>query len=183
MKSGKIFSVDAEVDGLYGQAFAVAVRVYDADGTLEAVFDGRVPDRWVKDPWVKENVLPALGDMEVTHETPEALLEAFWAFWIAHKEGARVLAHCGAPVETNLFRRAVEADLAARQWGSFYPYYQEVGMLIDLLGEDGSSVDGYLTRHGLQKPAGVPHHPGYDSEAAYTAYRHALNRIQEKLQS
>ncbi|MEQ1934774.1 MAG: hypothetical protein ABL962_13015, partial [Fimbriimonadaceae bacterium] len=103
----KLFSVDAEVDGLYGSAFAIAVTVRQ-DGHEVAAFSGRIGDEHVTDAWVRTNVLPALGDMQVTHSSSSSLEECFWAFWLSQKDGACVIAHAGSPVESGLFRRCGE---------------------------------------------------------------------------
>ncbi len=169
----KIFSIDAEVDGLYGPSFAIAVTVRQ-DGVEIASFQGRIPDDGIKDGWVREKVLPALSDMKVTHQTTEALEEAFWAFWSDQKEGSTVIAHCGSPVESGLFRRCVERNFAERQWNGPFPLH-EVGTLLLAVGADPGSVDNYNKRHGLVVPfAGVAHHPMYDAAAAAVAWEHAI---------
>ena len=57
----RLISIDAECDGLAGRAFAVALTLSDRGGELDhAVF--RCPIGEVTDPWVAENVLPAIAD-------------------------------------------------------------------------------------------------------------------------
>lgn len=175
----KIFSLDAEVDGLYGPSFAIAATVRE-NGAEIAKFEGRVPDSVVTDGWVKENVLPALGDMEVTHQSSKELEEAFWAFWKEHKDGSIVIAHCGSPVESGLFRRCVERDLESRQWDGPFPAIHDVATLLLALGEKPDSVDSYNESHGIVVPFnGVSHHPMYDSVAAAVAWEHAFARLQD----
>ena len=152
----KIFSVDAEVNGLYGRAFAIAATIRK-DGREVASFTGRVDDQFVTDDWVRENVLPTLVGMEVTHTSPDDLEEAFWAFWLStHVDGQwgpgpdpqlAVIAHCGAPVESGLFARCVLRDEGSRKFKGPMPLH-EVGSLLLALGEDPSSVDGYWWRTG-----------------------------------
>lgn len=185
----KIFSVDAEVDGLYGRAFAIAVTVRE-DGHEVASFAGRIGDEFVTDRWVQENVLPALSGMEVTHTSPDELEEAFWAFWeetfIDGPYGPgpdpqlAVVAHCGDPVESGLFARCVLRDELSRKFKGPLPLH-EVGSLLLALVEDPSSVDGYVERHGLTVPfAGVSHHPMYDAAVAASVWEHAMARIKGK---
>lgn len=165
-KNTKIFSLDAEVDGLYGHAFAIGVTVRQ-DSQEIASFQGRVPDEFVTNSWVKDHVLPALGDMEITHQTPEELEEDFWTFWQSQKQEVTVIAHCGSPVETGLFRRCVEKDLANRMFAGPYPCLHDVGTLLLFKGFDPSSVDGYLRSKNIEVPfCGATHHPMYDAVAA-----------------
>lgn len=171
------FLVDAEVDGLYGRAFAIAAVVYD-DGREVARFVGRAPDSLVKNEWVKENVLPALSGMDVTHASSEELEEAFWDFWMSQKDGATVIAHCGSPVESGLFRRCVERDLSSRMFAGPYPAIHDVATVLLALGEQPDSVDQYVRKHELVVPfEGVTHHPLYDCAAAHVVWEHAMTRL------
>lgn len=161
----KILSIDAEVDGLYGDAFAIAFTVREGGKEIYA-WSGRAPDSEVKDGWVRDNVLPALADMPVTHSNSSSLEEAFWAEWLQNKEGCTVIAHCGSPVESGLFRRCVERDVTNRQWDAPFPLH-DVATLLLMKGEDPLSVDSFIKRRGI-KPQfdGVAHHPMYDAVCA-----------------
>ena len=182
----KIFSVDAEVDGLLGRAFAIAVTIREG-GREVAQFVGRVPDELVADQWVRENVLPALVGMEVTHTSSDEREEAFWEFYsqnalVEGKWGpspdpqCAVIAHCGSPVESGLFRRCAER-VAGRTFQGPMPLH-EVGTVLLALGEDPSSVDGYNKKLELAVPFdGVAHHPMYDAVAAAVAWEDAMVRI------
>ncbi len=175
----KIFSVDAEVDGLYGPSFAIGAIVRE-DGREVARFSGRIPDLAVTNGWVKENVLPALVGMDVTHSSSEELEESFWEFWMTQKESSTVVAHCGSPVESGLFRRCVERKLDERQFAGPYPCLHDVGTALLALGEDPSSVDGYVAKNGIVVPfEGVSHHPMYDAATAAVAWEHAMSRLQK----
>ena len=184
----RIFSVDAEVDGLYGRAFAIAVTVL-TDGHEIAAFSGRIADEHVGDAWVRENVLPTLTGMPVTHTSSDELEEAFWLFYSStFVDGqwgkgpdpqVRVIAHCGAPVESGLFARCVSRDSSRTLQGPM-PLH-EVGSVLLALDEDPSSVDGYNKRHGLAVPfEGVSHHPMYDATAAAIAWEHAMTRLSSR---
>lgn len=179
----KLFSLDAEVDGLYGPSFAIATTVRQ-DGVEVARFEGRIPDAAISDPWVQENVLPALGNMPITHSSSEELEDAFWDFWRQQGQDAIVLAHCGSPVESGLFRRCVERRLEERAFQGPYPCLHDVGTLLLALGEDPSSVDGYNKKNGIAVPFdGVAHHPMYDAAAAAVAWEHVMSRLQSRLQN
>ncbi len=161
----KILSIDAEVDGLYGMAFAIAFTVRE-DGEEIYSWSGRSPDHEVSDGWVRENVLPALDGMAVTHSSSIELEEAFWTEWMQHKEGCTVIAHCGSPVESGLFRRCVERDVTNRQWDAPFPLH-DVATLLLMKGENPLSVDSFMKKHGI-KPQfkGAAHHPMFDAVCA-----------------
>lgn len=162
----KLLSVDAEADGLYGKAFAIAFAIRK-DGKTLFSWSGRCADGAVSDRWVINNVLPALEGMRIEYASSEELEEAFWAQWMQHKEGCTVIAHCGNPVESGLFRRCVKRHLAARQWDAPYPAIHDVATLLLLAGEDPSSVDSYAKKHGIKcEFNGTPHHPMYDAVIA-----------------
>jgi hypothetical protein len=168
----KLFSIDAETDGLYGKSFAIAVTI--RENRKEIVkFEGRCSDEIVTDNWVRENVLPALIDMPVTHKTIYDLEEAFWAFWDANKDGCTVIAHCGSPVESGLFRRCVERDINSRAFSGPYPAIHDVATLLLNKGFDPASVDRYNKLNEIYIPFnGVAHHPMYDAISAAVCWEH-----------
>lgn len=167
----RVFSFDAETNGLYGQAFMLAAVVTDESGEI-ARFVGRCPIEGPVDGWVEKNVLPNVMDVEVTHLSYAEMLEAFFAFYMKHKEGAVILAHMAFPVEAKVLRDMIEAHLPERQWEGPYPLIDVAGTL-DAAGFDPTSVDIYNKDHGLTVPfAGTTHHPLYDSWAAEVCYRH-----------
>ncbi len=173
----RLFSLDAEVNGLYGRTFAIGVTVR-VDGAEVDRFQGRLPDSAVTHEWGITRALPAIESMTVTHATTEELEEAFWRFWIRHRDGSTVIAHCGSPVESGLFRRCVERDLEARQWLGPYPAINDVATILELLGELSDSTDSYVEKHRLEVPfQGIPHHPLYDSIVAAVVWEHAWKRL------
>lgn len=172
-KTLKTLSVDAEVDGLYGQTFAIAFTVREK-GVETFKWQGRIPDSSVSDEWVKQNVLPKLQDMPITHNTSTELEEAFWSAYMQHKDGATVIAHCGSPVESGLFRRCVERDLANRQWDAPFPLH-DVATALLYAGENPTSVESYMTKYGLTPEfKGATHHPMYDAVVAAQVLEHLL---------
>ncbi len=172
-----LFSFDAETNGLWGRAFAIGALVYDEKGSEIARFVGRLPDTEVTDPWVKENVLPKIANIPVTHDTYEALLAAFAAFYKANKEGADVVVHMGYIVETKVLRDMHTQKLIG-DWDAPYPLYDVSGNL-QQAGEDATSVDGYVKKHNLSvgEFEGGTHNPLYDSAVAAMVYRHLLGQI------
>lgn len=102
MKSkDKILFVDAESDGLYGTFISVAMKVIDV-GTgenIDYMYGGITKDKlYIKEPWVKENVIPFLGEY-ISYDSEHQLLEAVWDFWIKYEESAVVVADVAFPVE------------------------------------------------------------------------------------
>jgi len=161
----KIMSIDAEVDGLYGKAFAIALTIRE-DGKEIYSWSGRSPDSEVRDGWVHENVLPAIMTMAVTHDSSIELEEAFWRQWLHHKDGCHCIAHCGSPVESGLFRRCVERNLSGRQWDAPFPLHEVATVLLQA-GEDPVSVDKFMSKRGIKPQfVGTPHHPMYDAVVA-----------------
>jgi hypothetical protein len=170
----KIFSFDAETDGLWGKAFAISAIVYE-DGRETARFLARLPDSAVTNGWVKENVLPKLADVAVTHESFEAMLADFAAFYKANKSDAAIVVHMGTPVEFTVLKQMHELGMIG-DWDGPFPLHDLVGYLASK-GEDPTSVDKYNAKHGLMdgrsEAAGMEsHHPLYDSIAAAVAYMH-----------
>jgi hypothetical protein len=124
----KVFSFDAETDGLYGPVWAIgaAVRIPATETSIEGahIFAGMIDptDEVVTDPWVRENIVPVVNLPKF--ESRADLLNAFWEFWIEHKDEAVAVADCGVPVEAGLFRACVELDLASRLWEAPAPLHE-----------------------------------------------------------
>ena len=166
----KIFSLDAETDGLWGKAFAIAAVVTDETGQEIDQFIGRCPIQGEVNPWVEDNVLPQMEDIPVTHDSYEDLLQAFIEFWLSHKDGAAALVHMGQIVEAKLFLDAHDLELLG-DWDAPYLWYD-----LCVLPEIGESVDSYIERHEIPLPKleGGTHNPLYDSYAALRAYEHII---------
>lgn len=171
----KIFSIDAETDGLYGASFAIGVTIRE-DGVEVARFVVRCPYVGTNE-WVIKNVIPTLSEIPMTHESSVKLEEAFWAFWMTHREDAVVIAHMPHPVESGLFRRCVERDIPARQWNGPYPSVHDVATLLLILGEPADSVDAYVAKYELAVPDGESHNPYYDAVVAALVWDHASKRL------
>lgn len=173
----KIFSFDAETNGLWGKAFAIGALVYDEIGIEIAQFIGRLPDSAVTDQWVKDNVLPTLTNVPVTHDSYEALLADFAKFYLANKQDADVIVHMGYIVEAGLLRD-MHAQSVIGDWDGPYPMFDVSGNL-QQAGEDPASVDKYVQKHNLSvgEFEGGTHNPLYDSAVAAVVYRHLVEKI------
>ena len=165
----KILSLDAETNGLYGDAFAIGAILMDKEtGKEEKSFLARcLIDKRVDD-FVRNNVLPVLSDVEDTHISYKAMLMDFIDFFKENKEDADVIVHMGVPVEAKLFIDAVNMGLMGPFDGP-YP-------LVDIAAypEIWDSVDTYNKENGIVVPDcfGGTHNPLYDCYAAALAYRH-----------
>lgn len=168
----KVFSFDAETNGLWGQAFAIGALVYDEQGTEIARFVGRLPDTEVTDAWVIENVLPQITSIPVTHNNYDSLLADFASFYLAHKEDADIVVHMGFIVEAKILRDLHDQKLIG-DWDGPYPLIDISGHL-QAAGADPTSIDKFVTEHHLSvgEFAGGTHNPLYDSAATAVSYRY-----------
>ena len=198
MKNEKIFSFDAETDGLWGNPFAIAAIVYEKVGKKKSLqqcmptawstaqngyyeyaqevyesqpntewvetarFIARLSDTAVTNPWVIENVLPTLANINPTHKTYESMLSDFANFYKAHKADADCICHMGYSVEAHLLREMRRLEFIG-DWDAPYPLHDVSGNL-QQVGEDPTSVDGYATKHN----------PLYDCEVAAKVYMHLM---------
>lgn len=165
----KIFSFDAETDGLWGNPFAVAAIVYENGAEVGSICL-RLPDSVVANQWVKDNVLPTLQNIPVTHDNYEEMLRDFAAFYMQQKE-ADVICHMGYIVEAHLLREMHRLEFIG-DWDAPYPLLDVSGNL-QSAGEDPTSVDSYAKKQGLQiSDYGTTHNPLYDCEVAAKVYLH-----------
>lgn len=172
----KILSVDAETNGLHGQPFAVGAVQSDG-GPRAEVYLGRCEIDGPVDPWVQDNVLPALADVPITHQVYDDLLADF-ARWYDRRaaEDPIVLGHVVCPVEARLF-----ADLVGRlgrdPFSGPFPLHDLASMLL-VAGHDPTSADSYVAARGLDLGTGFaglsPHNPLYDARVAEVAARDLL---------
>jgi hypothetical protein len=172
----KIFSFDAETDGLWGKAFAIGAIVYDENGTETARFSGRLPDSEITDSWVIDNVLPEISGIPVTHENYEGLLASFSEFYLKHRTDSDVVVHMGYIVEAKIIRDMHDLGFIG-DWDAPYPLFDVSGNL-QAAGADPASADRFISENGLfiGEFEGGTHNPLYDSAVAATVYRHLLKR-------
>lgn len=160
----KIFSFDAETNGLWGQAFAISATVRE-NGVEIANFTSRCPIVGEVNPWVAQNVLPSITDVKENSSSYEEMLSKFAAFYMANKNDAQVIVHMGYIVETKVLRDMHDLGLIG-DWDAPYPMH-DVASALQLAGEDATSVDAYVSKHALSVPfTGATHHPMYDSVVA-----------------
>lgn len=121
----QFFFVDAETDGLYGSFLSVAALVTDAAGAQLDSFYGAVRVKYddISSEWVKENVFPYLSNAHEFFDDEKSLLEAFWAFWMKHRETSECVAYVQYPVECRLFSTCVMHNLSEREFLAPFPIY------------------------------------------------------------
>lgn len=157
------FSLDAETDGLYGDVWAIGAVVADGSGEIVATFAGQIDPASVSNEWVRENVVPFVSLPR--YESARALRDAFWAFWLAHRECATCIADFGSPIESGLFRTCVADDPDARQWLGPYPLH-EVGTALLCAG-----IDADIDRVEFSGLLGlVKHNPVDDARASLACW-------------
>jgi hypothetical protein len=173
----KVFSFDAETNGLWGKAFSIAAVVYDTESQQTIEWIGRCPIQGEVNQWVKENVLPQMEGIEETHENYETMLKDFMEFYMANKQDAIILIHVGLPVEalpveSRLFIDAHDMGILGILDAPF-PLVN-----CSALPEIGISVEAYNASKGIvvdsTKFKGGVHNPLYDSYAAMFAYISAI---------
>lgn len=166
----RLISIDAEANGLGGQAFAVAMTLSDDTGERAHTVI-RCPLLGPVDPWVARNVLPVITDIPVTVDSYDALVEM-----VADIHGrwmdldTYTIAHVPWPVEARLL---LDAFPGPAVWRGPYPLL-DVASELHAHGHDPKSVDDYLRAHDVPLPDGNPHHPLYDARAAERCLRHLL---------
>lgn len=174
----KIFSFDAETNGLWGQAFAIAALVYDENGNEIGRFLGRCPIQGDTNPWVKDNVLPQLTAVAETHSDYDSLLADFAKFYLANKADADIVVHMGVPVESRLFTEMHDRGYIG-DWDGPYPLIDLAGSLRQA-GEDPTSCDKYVAKFGLEvRDFGTSHNPLFDSEVAAKVHLHLTGRVSQ----
>lgn len=123
----KIFSFDAETNGLWGEVFAISAAVY-SDGKMVADFTAYLGPDGVTDGWVQDNVLPKLEGLDKTHDSYDQMLAAFAEFYKANKADADIIAHMGVPVEAKVL-----LDMHTKgyigDWDGPYPFLDVAGVL------------------------------------------------------
>lgn len=184
-------SIDAESNGLWGNAFAVAGIIYDSQ-TGEEVdkICLRLPNEIVTDYWVKENVLPtlnfpvthtgnALFDTQISKEKRlqkayKEMLSDFSGWYKKYKDDSEVLWHMGHIVESHLFREMHDFGFIGDWDAPYVPI--EVSTYLEMVGESADSVDSYAKKYNLEiKDYGSTHNPLYDCEVAFKCYFRITN--------
>jgi hypothetical protein len=175
MAASKIFSFDAETDGLWGNPWAIGAVVLE-NGEEIARFSARLDPTALTDGLVRDNLFPACESMLGTHSTYKGMLHDFATFYLKYKLDADVIAHMGYIAEAHLLRE-MHANGYLGDWDAPYPLYDLSGSL-QAAGMDPTSADKALVELGLTAPVvdGGSHNPIYDSLVAGKVY-YALRNL------
>ena len=166
-----ILSIDAETNGLWGQAFAIAGVLYDPQGKEIKRFVGRCPIENKVNEWVRDNVLTQITEIKETHKDYKTLLTDFFKFLEENKNlDYKTLVHMGHIVESKLLIDAHNFGIIG-DWDAPYEWY-DVCILV------GTSVDKYNEKHNIEieDMVGGTHNPLYDCISAYKAFKHFINK-------
>lgn len=169
-----ILSFDVESNGLHGEGFAIGAVLLRPDGKEASTFYARCPVENV-DPWVRENVLPALADAPITHAAPREMRDAFWQWMTDHREGAVIVVDCGWPVEAGMLSACV-ADDPSRALAGPYPLHEVATLLLAAKADPlGSYAERVLSPEALA--AHRKHHPTDDARVSALTARLALTAL------
>lgn len=175
---------------VYGATpIAIGAIIYNENGNVVDTFDLKLPDEFVTNNWVKENVLPNIQNMKnfnivripclynkriEQEKTYYKFLEQFRDFYMKYKKEYDILYHMGHIVESNLFKEMRRLNLLGDFDAPYTPI--EVSAYLELAGEPADSVDRYAKKYKVKdiKDYGSTHNPLYDCEVAYKVYRHIL---------
>lgn len=164
----KYLFVDAETDGLYGKFVSIAMVVADHAGNeLEHIYIGLSnPEKHIKENWVRENVLPILGEYE-EYEDEHSLLEAAWSFWRAYAPNSYIIADVMHPVESRLFTLCVEQDVEHRVFQGPFPMLDLASMLYTV------GINPLEAREKMVQPLdeGKQHSALYDARMAMAIWK------------
>lgn len=164
----KLFFIDAETDGLYGDFISVAGMITDTAGIeLERFYYGvKKENLHVQEPWVIENVLPRMGTYTEVEDEAE-LLETVWSKWQQYKEDAYAVGDVIYPVEARLFQKCVSMDMEHRRFEAPFPFLD----LSSLLYANG--IDPLTDRNILSGLCAneKQHNCMYDVEMAVEIYK------------
>ena len=162
------FCFDAETDGLYGEAFAIAAVVMDGHGELIDLFSKKCIAPGVFDEWTRKNCLPYLDDME-NCKSRNLLISEFWDFYIKWKDRCISVADVPCPVEANLLRTCVKIDEPDRRFMAPFPLIDVASVLY------AKGIDPLIDRLEFSGHNGDKHNPIDDAIASVKCLLKAMS--------
>ncbi|ORU00262.1 hypothetical protein D081_1356 [Anaerovibrio sp. JC8] len=170
--------LDAETDGLYGPFVSVAMVLTDADGNeLEKQYIGlSEPEKHIRTEWVRENVLPIMGEYE-KYDDEHSLLEAVWSFWRTHAQNAYIIIDVMHPVESRLMSKCVSSNIEERLFQGPFPML-DISSMLYVIG-----IDPLKAREELVNPLenGMQHNALYDARTTLAIWKkYILPRLRNK---
>lgn len=155
----KLLCFDLEANGLHGPVFAVGAVVMDRSGKAHEEFTARCDIDGEIDPWVKENVLPAITDMPMTHKNYKELREAFWSWYVVNEpKSDYVLVSNGYPVEYRFLIQCQEDSLDERYWQHPFPILDLTSLMVQAKADGARMVRQIAMSSDLSR-----HHPLHDA--------------------
>ncbi len=134
----------------------------DMDGKVVEEFSARTRVTTKLDPWVKDNVLPAIVDMPITHSTYTEMREAFWEWYLDNEPNCDyVIVSNGYPVEYRFLLDCQEADIEKRYWQHPFPIIDLSSLLLPFGELKEASKSKLLAR--VRQENLKPHNPLHDS--------------------
>ena len=163
--STKLLSFDLETNGLHGQAFAIGALVMDGRGKIYEQFTARCPIKGELDQWVKDNVLPAITDMNQSHDSYEQMREAFWSWYMRNEQNSDyVIVSNGYPVEYRFLIDCQQAKIDERYWQHPFPLIELSSLLLGK-GILDESIKRKLVNSATGGYSLTPHDPLDDAKA------------------
>lgn len=146
----KVFSLDVECIGLYGDVFAVGISILDEKGNeIESLFlraDHNLANGLEDNKkWIEGNVIPTLD--KINCNSLKELRDKFWEFYTNSRgeyPDLIIVSDCGSPCEAGFFRECVLDDIQNRQWSAPYPLH-ELGTLLLARGKDPLAIYSRLS--------------------------------------
>ncbi len=179
----KIFSFDAETNGLEGHPFSIAAFVCDEEGVEIDRFVGRCPIMDEVDVWVLENVLPPMEGIDQTHATLLELLRAFSEFYLKYTDDDTIiLAHVQFPVEARVLTLMKKACMITTDEAPF-PLHDTASVL-EMLGEESTKHGAYKKKYDIDMSdiGGGWHNPLYDSVLTARVWIHLRKRVDKLIE-
>ncbi len=167
----KLLCFDLETNGLHGQTFAIGAILMNASGKVLKEFSARTQIDGEVDEWVQSNVMSAIADMVITHDSFEAMQEDFWQWYLAsEKECDYVLVSHGYPVEYRFLLQCQEVDIEKRYWDHPFPLLDLASILL-MTGDKKSIVKDNVLALVESRGGFLRHHPVHDCTiSALTAF-------------
>lgn len=170
MNNKSLFFIDAETDGLYGSIISVAMLVADSNGNeIERLYIGIKKENLnLSNEWVKENVLPILGDYD-EYENEEQILECVWSFWLKHRDNCYCIGDVTYPVECRIFEKCVSKDIENRKELAPFPLMDLSSMLY------AKGIEPLTDRNELSCFTNLIHNAMADVENSLEIWRKYIN--------
>lgn len=165
-----IFMFDVEnVNGLYGEGFAVGAIVSDLKGNIIDTFELKSLEIESKNrnKWVADNVIPYLKEMKFVKSGLD-FRNKFYEFYLKYKEDSYIFSDCNYPVETKFLNDVVNDNKEEREWKMPYPLYDVCNFVkvnIDRTEKYNKDNSGYILQDVATRKLRV-HNPFDDSKAS-----------------